>query len=177
MFINICTKSKEGGGPGGEYRNTNFFLFPQRLFNGTGKSQREKYKENAENKKGPDVDKFHVTVLRRSFVCVKDFLSGISLSLSLSNDSLSLSLSITFLSFRDWPSRSKSPSFFPIDDDLSSSKWYYHSTYCFLLCIYLIFFFFFFFLLLLPFFCFCFLECPSVTLNFHYSQFLDVGLR
>lgn len=84
------------------------------------------------------------------------YLGSRSLSLSLSNDSLSLSLSITFLSFRDWPSRSKSPSFFPIDDDLSSSKWYYHSTYCFLLCIYLIFFFFFFFFCCCLFFVFVF---------------------
>lgn len=30
----------------------------------------ERSEEKAENKKRPDVDKFHVTVLRRPFVCV-----------------------------------------------------------------------------------------------------------
>lgn len=45
--------------------------------------ERERSEEKAENKKRPDVDKFHVTVLRRSFVCVKiSYLGSLSLSLS-----------------------------------------------------------------------------------------------
>lgn len=41
----------------------------------------ERREEKAENKKRPDVDKFHVTVLRRSFVCVKiSYLGSLSLS-------------------------------------------------------------------------------------------------
>ena len=47
------------------------------------KKGRERSDRKAENKKRPDVDKFHVTVLRRSFVnvCVKiSYLSWISLS-------------------------------------------------------------------------------------------------
>ena len=45
----------------------------------------ERSEEKAENKKRPDVDKFHVTVLRRSFVCVKiSYLGSLSFSLSLS---------------------------------------------------------------------------------------------
>lgn len=42
--------------------------------------ERERSEEKAENKKRPDVDKFHVTVLRRSFVCVKiSYLGSLSL--------------------------------------------------------------------------------------------------
>ena len=45
--------------------------------------EREKGREKAENKKRPDVDKFHVTVLGRSFVCVKiSYLGSLSHSLS-----------------------------------------------------------------------------------------------
>lgn len=45
--------------------------------------ERERSGEKAENKKRPDVDKFHVTVLRRSFVCVKiSYLGSLSFSLS-----------------------------------------------------------------------------------------------
>lgn len=45
---------------------------------------RERSEEKAENKKRPDVDKFHVTVLRRSFVCVKiSYLGSLSFFLSL----------------------------------------------------------------------------------------------
>lgn len=45
--------------------------------------ERERSEEKAENKKRPDVDKFNVTVLRRSFVCVKiSYLGSLSFSLS-----------------------------------------------------------------------------------------------
>ena len=46
------------------------------------REEREKSEEKAENKKRPDVDKFYVTVLRRSFVCVKiSYLGSLFLSL------------------------------------------------------------------------------------------------
>lgn len=66
------------------------------LFMGGGvlRVVREKSEEKAENKKRPDVDKFHVTVLRRSFVCVKiSYLGSLSPSPSLSLKRPSLSLS------------------------------------------------------------------------------------
>lgn len=48
---------------------------------------RERSEEKAENKKRPDVDKYHVTVLRRSFVCVKiSYLGSLSFSLSLKEE-------------------------------------------------------------------------------------------
>lgn len=44
-----------------------------------GDRERERSEEKAENKKRPDVDKFHVTVLGRSFVCVKiSYLGSLS---------------------------------------------------------------------------------------------------
>jgi len=57
------------------------------------KKGRERSDRKAENKKRPDVDKFHVTVLRRSFVnvCVKiSYLGSLSLFLSLNIFSLFL---------------------------------------------------------------------------------------
>lgn len=42
---------------------------------------RERSEEKAENKKRPDVDKFHVTVVRRSFVFVISYLGSLSFSL------------------------------------------------------------------------------------------------
>lgn len=55
---------------------------------------RERSEEKAENKKRPDVDKYHVTVLRRSFVCVKiSYLGSLSFSLSKGRKGKKLSLS------------------------------------------------------------------------------------
>lgn len=47
------------------------------------KKRRERSDRKAENKKRPDVDKFHVTVFIRSFV-LRFLISDLSLSLSLS---------------------------------------------------------------------------------------------
>jgi len=65
------------------------FLFLYSI-NGKGRlrereRERERSDEKAENKKRPDVDKFHVTVLRRSFVCEKiSYLGSLSLKMFLS---------------------------------------------------------------------------------------------
>ena len=80
MIWYICTKKQEGWR---ESRNGHLFYIyiPRKteinkatfilflfLFYKNGK-ERERSKEKAENIKRPDVDKFNVTVLRRSFVC------------------------------------------------------------------------------------------------------------
>lgn len=96
MIWYICTKKQEGWR---ESRNGHLFYIyiPRKteinkatfilflfLFYKNGK-ERERSKEKAENIKRPDVDKFHVTVLRRSFVCVKiSYLGSLSLKMFLS---------------------------------------------------------------------------------------------
>lgn len=56
------------------------------------KREKREVKKKQRNKKRPDVDKFYVTVLRRSFVCVKIAHLG-SLSFSLkANIELTFSL-------------------------------------------------------------------------------------